>query len=430
MVNRRRVGHGKEPRENYHKTRIDSQESEVHARIKHFRLYCLVIVLTVTLPILGTAVNYFSAEPLIREPQLNGVTTPAEKPVLSLDAVLSGEFQSAFESYYGDNLVTRKLQTMAYNQLLYTLFHTSDNSNVLVGRDDYIFEKVYASAYLSEMDPQAVEELEGNVEKAVRLRDLLKQRGVELIIRISPSKAEHYSESLPVSYDRFVKMKKEGKYGPNWYQAFKEVIQKTDIPVYDRYDLMEQLKSDGEIVFTKGGTHWTIAPMPEYINGLNEFMENLLGKKLGRLVVDSKEVIVGEMGNSADADIWSTCWNSPLVKPNYPSPHMSLRSIPGEDSVRVFTVGQSFTTLLINTIFQTEPFLWNEAYFSWYNTRVLYHPSPLSWGTQVSDKTDDYETYLGMDVILIDFIESGTSACQFEFVDHMLQYLEKEEMLQ
>jgi len=76
-------------------------------------------------------------------------------------------------------------------------------------------------------------------------------------------------------------MKRNGEYGPNWYQVFTEKIAKTDIPFYNRYDLIQDMKRDGYIMFTKGGTHWSLAPMAGYINGLNTFLEKLLDKKPG-----------------------------------------------------------------------------------------------------------------------------------------------------
>lgn len=396
---------------------------------KHFKLFCFVIACIITVPLLCTLINYGSRKILHRdilhESELYGVITVPEKPKFSLEALLSRQFQSETEQYFEYYLASRKILTRVYNQLLYSVFRSTDNSEMVVGRDDTIFEKAYPTAFFVELTAQEKVELKEKTEKLAKLTRLLKERGVTLVVRMSPSKAEHYPEFLPPAYDRFLTMQQSGEYAQNWYDAFIDNINQTDVPFYDGHDQMQELKEKGEIVFTKGGTHWSLAPMAGYVNGLNSFMEGLLNKKLGRIVETSREVIIGEMGAAEDCDIWNICWNAVSAKPNYPSPNITFRTIPGEDTLRVFTVGQSFTTGLLGTIYSMEQPVWEETYFSWYNGRVIRYSSESPTGVEISAATDDYEQYMKMDVILIEFIENGTGWTQFEFIDDMLKYLEE-----
>lgn len=397
-------------------------------KVWSFKLYCCAILLIVSIPLLGTAANMITSgvchKTLINETELNGVVNIPEAPVLSLNALKSGQFQSEFEDFFEYNLVTRKTQTRLYNQLLKSVFHTTNNSTITVGKNNYLFETAYATAYFEELSSQEIITLEENIEKMHKLAELLEEKNVLMVVRMSPSKAEHYPEFLPSSYDRFLNMKRNGEYGSNWYQVFREKIEKTDILYYDRYDLFEEMKSNGEIVFTKGGTHWSSAPMAEYINGLNALLEKNLGTKLGRMIVENYDVKTGEMGIPDDSDIWDICWNAFYDVPNYPSPHISFSSTRGDAPLRIFTVGQSFTTVMLSVLYSVEPPVWDETLFSWYNARVIQFPSDVPWGTQISEQTDDYEKYLSMDVILIDFLESGDGSVQFQFVENMLNYLE------
>lgn len=399
---------------------------------KLFKVYCLLIALIVTTPLVGTLVNYGSEriwnKSILIEPELSGVIVQPEEPILSLESFLAGQYQSNFEKYITYRFVSRKTLTRVYNQLLYTVFHSTDNTDFLIGQDNYIFEKPYATAYLTELSTYETLALKENIDKLGKLTTLLKDRGVTLLVRMSPSKAEHYPEYLPSAYHRFVEMKQDGQYASSWYQVFVKEIREANIPLYDRYDLVQQMIKNGEIVFTKGGTHWTLAPLAEYINGLNEYMEVLLNRKLGRMIVTSQEVILGEMGLSSDSDIWDICWNAISVKPNYPSPHITYTSVPGDAPLRVFTVGQSFTPIMLSTIYGVEHPIWDETLFSWYDTRVMKYPSNVLWGTQISEQTDDYEQYLKMDIILVDILENGTGWSQFEFVDHLLKFLEESEV--
>jgi hypothetical protein len=195
------------------------------------------------------------------------------------------------------------------------------------------------------------EVLTNKLEELAELKRLLNERGVVLIVRMSPTKAEHYPEYLPTAYDRFIHMKRNGEYGPNWYQVFTKEIAKTNIPFYARYDLIQDMKRDGHIMFTEGGTHWSLSPMAEYINGLNTLLEELLGKNLGRQILTSELNIFRQMGISTDSDIWDICWNAFYVKPNYLSPNITFNILPGEFRPNILNVGQSFSTILLYTIY-------------------------------------------------------------------------------
>lgn len=396
-----------------------------------FRVYCFIIVVIVFAPLVGTlagcVVSQLWPQAFFEERELSGVVVVPAKPSFSIENFADGTFQSGLEEYVEYNLFARRTLTRLYNQLLYTLFHSTDNQEMLVGKENYVYEKAYATAYLTEMTEAEKAALEYNINRLALLSEKLEEQGIPLVIRMSPSKAELYPEYLPSAYDRFVKMKQNGLYHANWYQTFCELIAEKDIPVYDRHDMMVAMKADGEIVFTKGGTHWSLAPMSEYINGLNALLEKVLNRKLGRMIVTDEKNVVGEMGNVNDSDIWDICWNALCVKPNYASPHRTFKSVSVENPLCVFTIGQSFSTLPLSTIYCVDDPVWDKTYFSWYNSRVIHYTEQNRTGVQISEKTDDYETYLATDVILVEFLENGTGWTQFEFVNNLLEYLEKRE---
>jgi hypothetical protein len=70
---------------------------------KLFKVYCLLIALIVTTPLVGTLVNYGSEriwnKSILIEPELSGVIVQPEEPILSLESFLAGQYQSNFEKY-------------------------------------------------------------------------------------------------------------------------------------------------------------------------------------------------------------------------------------------------------------------------------------------------------------------------------------------
>ena len=399
-------------------------------------LYCNIIIGIVAIPLLLMILNLFTnsvlGQDVFNEPDLFGVLEDIDIPVMSINTLKSGKYQLEFEKYFINHLPMRKIETKIYNQILFSIFNSSDNLNIIVGRDNYLFEKDYPQAYLKEVTAQEEKLLVEKMEALIELKNKLNELGVVLIVRMSPSKAEHYSEYLPLSYKRFVQMKKNDLYSSNWYQIFKNRIKNTDIPFYDRHDLMQDMKNNGYTIFTKGGTHWTLAPMAEYINGLNIYLERLLNKKIGKIIIKNEIDLIGQMGISTDNDIWNICWNALFMKPKYISPNITFSTSPSEFFPNVLNVGQSFSNILLNVIYSNiELPVWNKTYFSWYNNRVFLYSNQdgLSMVDQIAERTEDFELYSNMDVIMIEFLEHSANpqSTQFNFVYNFLDYLKEKE---
>lgn len=334
-------------------------------------------------------------------------------------------WQKQFDKYIDFHLVTKKSMHRVYNQMLYSIFYTTSNPNIIIGKDGYIFEKTYATALLYELNEFQKDELKKKISVIERLSAYLKSKNKILIVRISPSKAEYYSEHLPSTYERFVDMKNRGEYKPNWYQVFMELIRDTDVIIYDRHDLYEKLKQSDEIVFTKGGTHWSLVPMADYINGLNAIIHKNSGRSIPKIEEVLKYSSNTVMGSPDDNDILNLAFDCFHISYDNISPNILYKSTAGDRSISVFSVGQSFSTQILTTVFsRLESPIWRSALFSWYNSRILEYSEKNPLGKESLIPINDYQTFLKSDVIIIEFLESGGGEAQFTFAQNMLEFLE------
>lgn len=185
--------------------------------------------------------------------KLTGVFVPAKAPVFSEEAILDGSWQETANAWFQENIPGRKLLIRLRNELLYSVFHTSSNRSVVIGRDgslcepDYLYRWNSTGAYREGTD----EELEQMTENLVRFQELLRSRGKELYLFIVPTKPRFVKNVFPWFMDP------EDHPDPDQYTRMKKLLSGTDIPVVDAVEWMEENEGLLESpYFSRLGVHW------------------------------------------------------------------------------------------------------------------------------------------------------------------------------
>jgi hypothetical protein len=366
------------------------------------------------------------------EQVLSGQVNEPKIPVLSVSNVLSGTFQTDFEQYFAYKLTGRLLLTRLYNSILYLGFHSSDSTQYVVGRDDYIYDRIFASNWFYEPSNDEKRLMESKVSELNELKTLLSERGIGFGILIAPSKERILPEFMPSEYDRYVEMKTRGDYSPDYAMVFEEYLQKNVIDYVDPQLIFSSLKESGKTVFTKGGIHWTLQSMAVYINSVQSMLSVASGASLGQLQITSEEERIGvpySAYNNYDADINDIIWNTPLAKKDFLSPYLSFNTINGEFMPNLFICGDSFMWLPLSTIYGlgvTNTFnvpLWGNTDFSYYNREVYSFPGPQI----TSGETSNFEQVLSKDFVLLEFTQTNIdpNSPNFVFAENLLNYLKE-----
>ena len=138
------------------------------------------------------------------EKHLSGKTFKAGLPELELSWILKGEYQSKVETWLKTKLGFRGKLVRTDNQLNYWLFglmSSRSHTPLILGEDDFLFEKSYIDFY-NRLSPAKEGVLEVVAANLAELKGLLAKKGIPLLIVISPSKAEVYPEKLPKKHLR------------------------------------------------------------------------------------------------------------------------------------------------------------------------------------------------------------------------------------
>lgn len=140
---------------------------------------------------------------------LNLVVTPTSEnvenrtlealPVLSIETL--DEFPMHFESYYNDHFPFRTQLVKLNSMITYYSFHDSPSSNVIIGRDRWLFLKQDQIDTYKKINLLNEDEKDWMIENITKTEKYMNSRGIEFIIYIAPDKATIYNDKLP-SYIR------------------------------------------------------------------------------------------------------------------------------------------------------------------------------------------------------------------------------------
>lgn len=78
---------------------------------------------------------------------LYGVVIPIEKPVKTFEKIYNGNFQLEEQAYFNTNFPLRNAYIKLHNQVTYNIFQQSPNKDIVLGRNNNLFEEPYLIDY-------------------------------------------------------------------------------------------------------------------------------------------------------------------------------------------------------------------------------------------------------------------------------------------
>lgn len=220
--------------------------------------------------------------PIIKNTTLNGVTRKIEEPQYNIFKYLSGEFQKKMESYYAENYPYRNCYIKVYNQLRYSIFR---EGTVVVGKDNYLFEKNYIEEYLGISKAASDEKIEKVVKILEKIDLICKEADKEFFIIITPSKAAFCSEYIPNFY---YKLSEETKDNERNYDKLIKNLSNSNIKYIDSCRILREVQID-EPIFYKTGTHWSYVASTKVLEEGIKYINEKSSKKYNNIKVIGSE---------------------------------------------------------------------------------------------------------------------------------------------
>lgn len=368
-------------------------------------LFCLFLALPLFQLATGVPPDY----------TLQGVETTATRPAFTVAAWWDGSLQSGFDTWINQRIGLRGFLVRTANQFNFTLFRElpkRSGTQVLMGRDGMLFEKVYVDAY-NQNGGRPEKELRNVSYSTRRLQDRLAKDGIAFLLVIAPSKAEIYPEYLSAAADVAGRPGRRSN-----YDNFIGILRQDGVNLVDAHELFLQWKQESgtPLLFAKGGTHWNEYGAARVVEQITERLKELIGKDIPTVKITgavTNRTIVGSDNDLGElVNLWS---GRPLAGPQV---HPVAEVQPGTHVPDLLVIGDSFVFTLTNFMDPLGLYRRRDTYY-YYNRHYFYPVAP----NVALDKRqlDLLEEIRGRDAIVIEVGEYWLPRIGFGFVRDLLK---------
>jgi hypothetical protein len=225
-----------------------------------------------------------SATKFIQVPELKGAIVTRPDTVFTIRNWIAGNWQTKMEEHLNDSFPLRPYFIRLHNQVAYALFNKAKANGVIIGKENYLFEKNYISAANGE-------DYIGDSATIVRMQqldfiqDTLSKLGKHLMLIICPNKATYFKEFVPVDL-----IKSRAK--TNYYELLNHV-RKSNIKYIDFEALfLSQKHKLWPPLYPKYGIHWSEFSMLNATDSIIKYLENNLSLDLPNIKIEKPTLTV------------------------------------------------------------------------------------------------------------------------------------------
>lgn len=219
---------------------------------------------------------------LIKEKPLNGAFIPAVKPQFSFKAIWNETYQDSVTKYIEENIGFHNFLVRLNNQLIFSVFCESPVKGPLIGKNGVLFEESYIISYLGKtfLGDEKIAEQCFELKTA---QEIMKSKGITLIVIFPPGKASYYPELIPNSYH-------PQKKGRNNYEAYLENLRDQNINFIDLNKYIVSMKDTAtNAIYCDLGAHWTIYASALAMDSVINYMQTKTTKDFADFTITGFE---------------------------------------------------------------------------------------------------------------------------------------------
>ena len=337
---------------------------------------------------------------IVKMNPLKGFDKDEQPPVeLSFKTYYDGSYQDYLTEHAKRNTGFREFFIRNYNQMAYSCFNKITNKNIVKGRDQELYLKMYLNEatgvtfkqQFADVD-EAKAEARKNVEETLRLIDTLHQHGKAFLFVFAPTKPAVYPDKLPSYYKNHLSDFSLEEY---YIQLFKE----NHIPHIDFYHYFQDIRDTFPYpLYPRTGTHWSEATIPYVADSVLKKLAEITGYKLPSVhyIDDNLSTDYSVQDGELEA---SMNLLFPLNKPAIPRPVFELTDTVGTDKPNLLVVADSYFTQLRNSTF-IEAF---DAWEFWVYNRDVQSSNPQHQWKQLDQLLDADKVLDNADIVMAVF---------------------------
>lgn len=289
-----------------------------------------LILLMLFLPMVQQKFHIFGVK------RLNGFYMPAHKPdTLTFSTWFDESYQKKYVKYLEDTLGFRQILIRINNQINYSLFKKTEAKNVVVGKNNCLYEEGYILDYTGSafLGKKFWDEL---LRRTKLVQDTLKKiNNTDLIIVLNPGKASFYPEYIPDRYHPEQRTMSNMEY----------LAEQTKIMHINHLDLntwFREMKDTSRYpLYATYGVHWSTFGMYKAADTISRFIEHL--RKIDMYEMVWRNYVVTDKIKDVDFDIEATLnlmFDLPHIQMCYPEITYNTRQ--AKVKPKLLAIGDSY----------------------------------------------------------------------------------------
>ena len=339
---------------------------------------------------------------------LDGYSEPNPFPAFHADSLFDGAWLPRVARHFDRGIGFHNLLVRLYNQIDFSLFHIIHARKVVIGKEDYLFEESYLTAFSGgDYIGSAIIEARSRQFRDVQER-LKKEKDILFLVLLLPDKGTFYPEFLPDQYQRPAGT-------PTNYEGYREKLLEFGVNHIDFNAWFRAMKDTCRYpLYPKTGIHWSSYGSYLAFDSLTKYLSAVTGHSLPRARLSGIRVTGRAEGR--DNDVERACnllWSIPA--PALACPEVDFIPPASPDPFSALIIGDSFY------------FIWAEAGYigrTFANRDFWYYDHDVYSGTYHTGRKAtamDLPGMLGrMNAVIIMQTNAGYGELGYYFTDRLL----------
>jgi hypothetical protein len=331
----------------------------MHNLTKNILLLLLIFILF--FPFLQRTLDFFTIKPL-----QGAITNPVDTS-FTFKYWFDGSFQVKKENYINSSFGFRNIFVRLNNQISFCLFNKAKANQVLIGKDNVLFEKSHVDAYFGSdfLGNDSINKLVGIIKM---ISDTMKKQNKNLIIAFAPNKGEFYPEYFADDWKIERKMTN--------YECFKQQFAQKGIDCIDLNSYFLSLKGKTPYpIYPPYGIHWTSFSISYVIDTLLDYLSNLRHQKFCQMRINQMGISYIPRNDDDDIERGMNLLFR-FDSPEMLYPQIGFNEVPGAVRPKIIVIADSYFWGIYHTAILFKVF--DNGQFWYYNKQVFPdHGSPL-----------------------------------------------------
>lgn len=328
-------------------------------------LLCLLTLGVFVLIFVQERKHVFNLKPL------NGVSNEVKRPVLALNYIRDGSYQSDAENYLRFNLGFREWFIKTYNQYVWDFFHKTLNYTIYIGKENYLYGRseivnYYASSmyFYTEDSIEMQRQFDLEAMRLYKVQHILGEYGNFVFVTLLPAKSFIYPEFLPPNPGLTSKPFHAFEYYPRIFDSL-------GINYINVFEIFKGWKGEVDFpLYPKTGTHWSYIASAYAFDTIERYIEDKGNMNLHNYTIGEKhrgETVYPDNDLECVLNLW---------RPIKPDENFYADTQIDDDSTAFWPcfliVGDSYFWNLVQSV--PLACIFKNYYYWYYNSTVHFNP--------------------------------------------------------